>query len=163
MARSTIAVIGASSHRQKFGNKCVRAYLHAGWDVYPVHGYGDTIEGLPVYKKLADVQVDLDRMSVYLPPPVSLDVLSDIAEKGAGEVWFNPGSADRQVFDAADAASSTSGCHRPSFHEPLCAGLARRAGSTHVVVSRPRYFGTTHDHCAERLRPRCLPELRELR
>ena len=110
--KSTIAVLGASKQRDKFGNKCVRAYQHAGWDVYPVNGSGDEIEGLPVYRRLADVPVELDRISVYLPPPVVIEVLPEIADKGAGEVWFNPGSADRRVFDAARGAGlkAVDGC-----------------------------------------------------
>ena len=109
---STIAVLGASKHRDKFGNKCVRAYIQAGWDVYPVNRSGDEIEGLPVYGKLADVPVELDRVSVYLPPPVTIEVIPEIAEKGAREVWFNPGSADPKVFDAAREAGleAVDGC-----------------------------------------------------
>ena len=102
--KSTIAVLGASKHREKFGNKCVRAFLHAGWDVYPVNFWGEEIEGLPVYKKLADVPVELDAISVYLPPPVTIEMISEMAAKGAGKVWFNPGSADGKVLEAARAA-----------------------------------------------------------
>lgn len=104
MGKKTIAVLGASTDRGKYGNKCVRAYVHAGWDVYPVNSWSDTIEGLPVSKKLADVPVELDRISVYLPPSVSLELIPEMAAKGAREVWFNPGAADQQVVDAARAA-----------------------------------------------------------
>ena len=97
----TIAVLGASSHRSKFGNKCVRAYRAAGYDVYPVNPGEKEVEGIPAYRSLADVPVALDRISVYLPPPLTLEMLPDMAAKGAGEVWFNPGSADRAVLDEA--------------------------------------------------------------
>lgn len=98
----TIAVLGASKDHSKFGNKCVRAYKEAGWQVFPVNlGSADPIEGLTAFRKLTDIPADLDRISVYLPPPVSLELLSDIAAKGAREVWFNPGSADNRVLDEA--------------------------------------------------------------
>jgi uncharacterized protein len=97
----TIAVLGASSHPEKFGNKCVRAYQAAGWQVFPVHPGETEIEGLPVYRRLADVPGDLERISVYLPPAKTLEMLGEIAAKGAGEVWFNPGSADARVLDEA--------------------------------------------------------------
>lgn len=96
-----IAIIGASKDRGKFGNKCVRAYVEAGWNVYPVHPVERQIEGLEVYAEIAQVPVDLDRISVYLSPRVSAKLLPGIAAKGAGEVWFNPGSADREVLDLA--------------------------------------------------------------
>ena len=98
----TIAVLGASKDHTKFGNKCVRAYKEAGWQVFPVNlGSTDPIEGLTAFRKLTDIPADLDRISVYLPPPVTLELLSDIAAKGAREVWFNPGSADSRVLDEA--------------------------------------------------------------
>ena len=98
----TIAVLGASKDRSKYGNKCVRAYQQAGYEVFPVNlGSSDPIEGLTTYRRLADVPGDLERISVYLPPPVTMELLGDIAAKGAKEVWFNPGSADAQVLEEA--------------------------------------------------------------
>jgi len=97
----TIAVLGASSNRAKYGNKCVRAYRQAGWQVFPVNPNEPEIEGVPASRRLADVPAGLDRISVYLPPPLTLELLLEIAEKGAAEVWFNPGSADARVLEEA--------------------------------------------------------------
>jgi predicted CoA-binding protein len=104
MSPKTIAVVGASADRQKFGNKCVRAYRDAGYRVYPVNPAEREIEGLPVFRALAEVPAPLDRISVYLPPPVTLALLPEIARAAlpAGtEVWFNPGSASGEVLAEA--------------------------------------------------------------
>ncbi|MFO0934909.1 MAG: CoA-binding protein [Gemmataceae bacterium] len=91
--KPTIAVIGASSDRGKFGNKCVRAYLAAGYDVFPVHPRETTIEGLTAYPSIAEIPLaKLDRVSMYLPPAVGVGVLDQIATKTVGEVWLNPGA-----------------------------------------------------------------------
>ena len=101
MAR-TVAILGASDNRSKFGNKSVRAHAHAGYNVYPVNPKGGQIENLAVYATLADVPVEhLDRISVYLPPELGLKMLDQIAAKGAGEVWFNPGSDSLEVLRKA--------------------------------------------------------------
>ncbi|MDX1999133.1 MAG: CoA-binding protein [Thermoanaerobaculia bacterium] len=97
----TIAILGASSNRAKYGNKCVRAYLHAGWTVYPVNPGGGEIEGLAVYRSLDAVPKPLDRISVYLAPPISLALLPEMAAAKAGDVMFNPGSADEVVLRKA--------------------------------------------------------------
>jgi len=103
----TIAVLGASASRRKFGNKCVRAYREAGYQVYPVNPAEREIEGLPVFRTLDDVPAPLERISVYLPPPVTLSLLPAIARAatagsaGGTEVWFNPGSADGAVLAEA--------------------------------------------------------------
>ncbi len=97
----TIAVLGASSNRNKFGNKCVRAYAHAGYQVFPINPTEKEIEGFPAFAKLADVPQSLDRISVYLPPPVTLDYLEEIEAAKAGEVWLNPGAYDTKVLEKA--------------------------------------------------------------
>lgn len=96
-----VAVLGASSNHRKFGNKSVRAHQRAGWEVIPVSLSGEEVEGLPGYRKLAEVPGELDRITVYLPPPVTMELLPEIAAKGAKEVWFNPGAADRQTLEKA--------------------------------------------------------------
>ena len=99
----TIAVVGASNDRRKYGNKCVRAYLKAGWRVFPVNinPRETEVEGLATVTSVRDIAEPLDRISVYLPPPVTLEMLPEIAAAGAGQVWLNPGAADAQVVQEA--------------------------------------------------------------
>jgi uncharacterized protein len=109
----TIAVVGASPDRRKFGNKCVRAYVHAGYTVFPVHPAATDVEGLPVYRTVAEIPVDrLDRVSVYLPPTVGAAAMAGIAAKPVGEVWLNPGADTPEVVAAAEAAglNAVRGC-----------------------------------------------------
>lgn len=103
MPKPTVAILGASADRKKFGNKSVRAHLQQGYDVYPVNPKGDDVEGLKAYPTLSDVPVThLDRISVYLPPHVGLSVLDEIARKGADEVWFNPGTESPEIIRRAE-------------------------------------------------------------
>lgn len=101
-AKPTVAVVGASEVRSKFGNRSVRAHLQQGYDVYPVNPKGGEIEGLTVYPALKDVPVShLDRISVYVPADVGLMLLEEIAEIGCDELWFNPGSESEELLEAA--------------------------------------------------------------
>lgn len=98
MSKPTVAILGASADRSKFGNKSVRAHLRQGYDVYPVNPRGGEIEGLRVYESLADIPVErLTRISVYLPPHIGLQMLDEIAAKGCDEFWLNPGSDSDEV------------------------------------------------------------------
>jgi predicted CoA-binding protein len=100
--KPTIAVIGASADRAKFGNKCVRAYARRGFQVYPINPKETMIEGWPAFTSLADVPVaQLDRVCIYLPPAVVLRLLPEIARKAVKEVWFNPGADDPEVLAKA--------------------------------------------------------------
>lgn len=98
----TIAVVGASADRRKFGNKCVRAFQAAGWTVYPIHPTETSVEGLPVYRSVADVpEPRLDVVSVYLNPKAGLAALSTFAPTPVNEVWFNPGAESAEVLAKA--------------------------------------------------------------
>ena len=98
----TVAIIGASADRSKFGNKAVRAFVRQGYTVYPVNPKEAEIEGLPAFKSIAEVPVRPNLISVYLPPPVLLKVLPAIAAKGCDEFWLNPGTESDEVLAEAE-------------------------------------------------------------
>lgn len=96
-----VAVVGASRSRSKFGNKAVRAYAARGHTVFPVNPHEETIEGLPVYRTVTEIPVTIDATLVYLPPPLTAATLPEIAEKGTGTLYLNPGSEDGTVLSRA--------------------------------------------------------------
>jgi predicted CoA-binding protein len=98
----TVAIIGASNDRNKFGNKAVRAFRQQGYTVYPVNLKETEIEGLPAYKSIFDVPVRPHLISVYLPPAVLLHALPDIGAKGCDELWINPGAESDEVLAEAE-------------------------------------------------------------
>jgi predicted CoA-binding protein len=102
MSNKTIAIIGASTDRAKFGNKAVRAFVQQGYDVFPVNPKEETVEGLAAFKSIRDVPIRPQKISVYLPPPVLLKVLPDIAARGCDELWLNPGTESDEVIAEAE-------------------------------------------------------------
>lgn len=93
-----VAVIGSSPNRKKFGNKAVRAYITHGDTVYPVNPNYTEIEGIHAYNSVLEIPDNLDRITVYLPPETTLTLLNDIAQKGAREIFLNPGSENNAVI-----------------------------------------------------------------
>jgi len=98
----TVAVIGASSDRRKFGNKAVRAFQARGYSVIPIHPHEKSVEGLTAYASVLDVPGLIDMATVYLPARAGSS-RPEIARKGIREVWLNPGADDDEVIDAARA------------------------------------------------------------
>ena len=103
MSKKSVAVVGASADRSKFSNKAIRAYLKEGWDVYPVNPKGGTIEGLQVVASLADISAKIDRVTLYLPSAVGVNVLDDIAGAEPEEFYVNPGAESDALIEKARA------------------------------------------------------------
>ena len=100
-ARKTVAVIGASVDRCKFGNKGVRAFQAAGWRVVPVNPNESVVEGFAAVASVADIAGTLDVVSLYVPPAVGLKLLPAIAARAPGEIWLNPGADSPELLRAA--------------------------------------------------------------
>ena len=101
MAEPSVAVLGASQDRRKYGNKAVRAYRDGGYTVFPVNPHEPTIEGLAAYPHLEAIAAPVDFVSLYVPPAVGVKLLPSIAAKQPREVWLNPGSESDELLEAA--------------------------------------------------------------
>jgi predicted CoA-binding protein len=99
----TVAVIGASTDRRKFGNKALRAYRARGFDVLPINPRVSMVEGLPAYASVRDAPRRPDLALVYVPPAIGVGVLDDLAAVGVGQVYLNPGADAPMVVERARA------------------------------------------------------------
>ena len=101
MPEFSVAVIGASHDRRKYGNKAVRAYRENGCAVFPVNPNEATIEGIKAYPNLDAIAETIDYISLYVPPAVGMKLLPAIAAKQPKELWLNPGSESDDLIEAA--------------------------------------------------------------
>ena len=99
----TIAVIGASDDRRKFGNKALRAFRHAGYTVIPINPHLADVEGEPAYASVLDYPGVIDEATVYVPPAIGVQVVEELARKRIPIVWLNPGADGRAVVSRARA------------------------------------------------------------
>ena len=97
----TVAVIGASANRRKYGNKALRAFEQQGYTVFPVNTHETEVEGHRVYRSVLDIPVPIDMATIYVPPASGLAVVEELARNGVGEVWLNPGADEDEVVDRA--------------------------------------------------------------
>lgn len=99
----SVAVIGASGDRTKFGNKAVRAYMRQGYTVYPVNPRLGEIEGLRSYPTIQAIPFPVERVTMYVPPGVGIDLLPGIADKKPREFYVNPGAESDGLLKRARA------------------------------------------------------------
>jgi acyl-CoA synthetase (NDP forming) len=96
-----VAIIGASRDRAKFGNKALRAYIRQGFEVFPIHPQEPEVEGLPAFRSVLEVPGPIDRAALYVPAEVGVTLLSELAQKGVGELFLNPGTESTELVAGA--------------------------------------------------------------
>ena len=97
----TIAILGASSDRAKFGNKALRAFRAQGFTVVPINPREADVEGEPAFKSVLEYPGTIDEASVYLPPALGVAAMDEIKQKGIPVVWLNPGADGEAVVARA--------------------------------------------------------------
>ena len=96
-----IAIIGASSNRQKFGNKALRAFRAEGYTVLAINPNEAEVEGMKTYRSVLDVPHAIDMATVYVPPDVGQGLLVEFEKKQIPEIWLNPGAESDELLAEA--------------------------------------------------------------
>ena len=97
----TVAVVGASSSRAKFGNKALRAFLAEGHRVLAINPNETEVEGVKTYASVLDVPGPIDMATVYVQPDVTLRLLDEFQRKDIAEIWVNPGAESDELLTEA--------------------------------------------------------------
>ena len=97
----TVAVVGASSDRNKFGNKALRAFQSEGYTVIPINPNEREVEGIATYPSVLDVPGSIDMATVYVQPDIAMQLLDEFEQKGIPEVWINPGAETDEMIATA--------------------------------------------------------------
>ena len=97
----TVAIVGASSDRNKFGNKALRAFRAEGYTVIPINPNEAEVEGIATYPSVLNVPGAIDMATVYVQPDVAVRLLPEFEQKGIPEIWVNPGAESDELLAEA--------------------------------------------------------------
>src|SRR3989344_328414 len=104
-----IAVVGASNNPDKYGYTIVRHLLADGHTVYPVNPKEKIILGSPCYRKVGDIESNVDIVDIVVPPKITLKVLRHVRSLGRMNVWIQPGAESRDVISYLERHSDDFG------------------------------------------------------
>ncbi|QDV07012.1 hypothetical protein Poly30_25310 [Planctomycetes bacterium Poly30] len=103
----SFAVAGASTNREKYGNKVLRCYLQHDRRVFPLNPRATEIEGEPCYASLADVPEPIHGLSIITPPKITLEVVQEALKAGIRHLWMQPGAENPEAIKLAEAAGAS--------------------------------------------------------
>ena len=96
---ATIALIGASNNKNKYGNRIYRDLRSKGYHVIPINPKEELIEGDKAYSSIEEMETLPDIANFVVPPPVAMKIAQHIADLGIKHLWFQPGSESDELED----------------------------------------------------------------
>lgn len=102
LSQPAFAVAGASTNREKYGNKVVRVYQQNGKTVYPLNPKSETIEGEHAYPDIDSLPTTDLALSIVTPPSVTLQIVRAALARGIKYFWMQPGAENAEAVEEAN-------------------------------------------------------------
>lgn len=99
LAAETFAVAGASTNRDKYGNKVLRCYMQHGKTVVPVNPHAEAVEGLVSVASVLALPEGIQSLSIITPPSITDQVVEEAIAKGIGNIWMQPGAQSIKAIE----------------------------------------------------------------
>jgi predicted CoA-binding protein len=92
LAQRTLAVVGASRNRNKFGNTAYRELKTKGYRLFPVNPNAEEMEGDRCYPNLRALPEPVGGVLIVVPPAQTEEVVQEAARAGIRRVWMQRGA-----------------------------------------------------------------------
>jgi len=93
-----IAIIGATSNKEKYGYKVLKNLKDKGYALYPINPKYDEIEGIKAYPSVKDLPKDeIDLIAFIVPPKIGITAVKEAYEEGFRKFWFQPGAESDEI------------------------------------------------------------------
>ena len=102
LAAKAFAVAGASTNRDKYGNKVLRCYLQNGKTVIPINPRASTIEGVETAASVLELPDGVDSLSIITPPAITFEVVEQAIDMGIHNIWMQPGAQNPEAIKLAE-------------------------------------------------------------
>jgi len=93
LSAGAFGVVGASSNRQKFGNRVLRCYLQNGKRAIPVNPNVAEIDGQRCYASVKEIQPPVQGALIMTSKKATDQVVRDCADAGIANIWMYGGMA----------------------------------------------------------------------
>ena len=107
LAEGPHAVVGASIHRHKYGNKVLRCYLQNDRAAYPVNPTAEQVEGIAAFPDLGSLPEPVHGVSIITPPAVTERVVAEGLELGIEHFWMQPGAQSERATAMIEQAGAS--------------------------------------------------------
>ena len=101
---TAVAVLGASPKEERYSNQAVKLLLDTGYEVIPVNPAGMEIHGITSVRSLADIDLPVDTLTVYVNSRRSDEMTEEILNLAPRRIIFNPGAENDRLAEECERA-----------------------------------------------------------
>ncbi len=95
----TVAVLGASKKEERYSNMAVSRLLEDGYATIPINPTGCVIHGIKSIANIADIECDVDVLTMYVNANRSAELANDIIDLQPRKIIFNPGAENDELAE----------------------------------------------------------------
>jgi predicted CoA-binding protein len=106
-ANETVVVLGASPKPERYSNQAIRALVHHGHRVIPVHPLLKEIAGVPAVAGLAQINEAVNTLTLYVGPERGKVFLQEMIDLKPNRVIMNPGTESDEIENHLNAKGIT--------------------------------------------------------
>lgn len=92
LGQKTIAVVGVSRNKEKFGNMVYLELKKKGYKVFAINPNADMVEGDRCYAGLGALPEKPGGVVFVIHPKDTLDLIKEAAQQGIGYIWLQQGA-----------------------------------------------------------------------
>ncbi len=99
ISQKTLAVVGVSKKKNKFGSTAYRELKAKGYRVFPVNPNIDDFEGDKCYTSLKELPDGIEGAVIVVPPAEAGKVARDAVAAGISRIWLQQGAESRDAIE----------------------------------------------------------------
>ena len=121
LKNKSIAVVGVSRNKKKFGYIAYKNLKDKGYKVLPVNPNVDTADSDKCYPNLSSIKEKIEGVLLVVPPKQSEKVVKEAHTLGIKSIWFQQGSGSKEAIKYCEenGMSVVSGECIMMFTEPV--------------------------------------------
>ncbi len=94
-------IYGVSSNKLKFGNSILKELSKRGYTLFAIHPTQEEVDEKPCYKSFSDLPQKPESAIICIKPEKTNLLLDELKEKGIKNIWFQKGSATKEIVAKA--------------------------------------------------------------
>ena len=101
LSSQKIAIAGVSRDPKKFGHQVFLKLQEKGYEVYPINPATDSIAGMPCFRSVASLPLNVHSLVIITPKKSTRDVVSEAIAKGIDNIWIQQMSDTPEAINLA--------------------------------------------------------------